>query len=78
MDEFIIFFFSPDAPVNNPDLDLYTPLLAASCYDKVEVVRSLLEKNADVTTKESQDQTAIMLAVEYNNADVLKVRPMLF
>ncbi|KAH8424343.1 ankyrin repeat domain-containing protein [Aspergillus melleus] len=48
-----------------------SPLMMASEYSSVDVVRSLLEKNADINVRDQDGWAPILTALRYRNEDVI-------
>ena len=51
-----------------------TPLLVACCHDNSEIVHVLLDHDASVRASDGHERTALFLAVENDQDDVVKVR----
>ncbi|MFT7859626.1 MAG: ankyrin repeat domain-containing protein [Sulfurimonas sp.] len=51
----------------------FTPLMAAACYGRVEIAKTLLENGADKEIKDSKGFTAVDFARKMNKKSVLKV-----
>lgn len=59
--------------INSTDIHGSTPLLRAACYDRVEVIRTLIERGANVNAVRADGFTPLLLAVFFGNADVVRV-----
>ena len=51
-----------------------TPLLVACCHDNSDIVKVLLDHDASVRASDGHERTALFLAVENDQDDVVKVR----
>ena len=54
------------------DNDQNTPLHIACRYNRVDVVRFLLDKGADVTARNARNMTCLDIAIEWEYEDVAK------
>ena len=54
------------------DNDQNTPLHIASRYNRVDVVRFLLDKGADVTARNVRNMTCLDIAIEWEYEEVAK------
>ena len=61
------------APIDLRLEDRTTPLMSAATNGRIEAVRLLLEKNADVTLRDSSDQRALDLAISFEHWDTAKI-----
>ena len=59
--------------LNSTDTHGSTPLLRAACYDRVEVIRTLIERGANVNAVRLDGFTPLLLAVFFGHADVVRV-----
>src|SRR4029450_8097220 len=59
--------------INSTDENGVTPLLHAACYDRIEVIRTLIECSADVNAVRSDGFTPLLLAVFYGHRDVIQL-----
>ena len=53
--------------------DSVTPLVLAAALGHTQIVRDLLDHNADVSTTTTHEMTALMAAASEGNDDVVKV-----
>ena len=58
--------------IDERDEDKNTPLHIASRYNRVDVVRFLLDKGADVTARNARNMTCLDIAIEWEYEDVAK------
>jgi len=71
--EIIKILIAEGADVNKQDFHEYTPLHYASMLGWVDAVRLLIEKGATIDAINFQGQNALMVAAEFNNANVVEV-----
>mmetsp|Transcript_63915 Transcript_63915/g.176523 ORF Transcript_63915/g.176523 Transcript_63915/m.176523 type:complete len:256 (-) Transcript_63915:253-1020(-) len=71
--EIIKILIAEGADVNKQDFHEYTPLHYASMLGWVDAVRLLIEKGAAIDAINFQGQNALMVAAEFNNANVVEV-----
>ena len=50
-----------------------TPLIMATVNGHIEIVRTLLDRGADVSVKDADGWTAVMFAQEYRHAEIEKL-----
>ena len=50
-----------------------TPLLTAVRYGNIDIVKLLLDKNANTKDKNREEKTCLMLAAEENNVELIEV-----
>ncbi|ELT99128.1 hypothetical protein CAPTEDRAFT_66131, partial [Capitella teleta] len=60
-------------PLEARDQDNYTPLLTAISYGSLAIVRMLIKEGAEIDVIDDEDKTAVYLAVEFDQNEVLKV-----
>ena len=65
--------FYRGADIECLDKDKYTPLLTAASTGHTDVVKLLLERGANLGVQNTQNRTALLLAVEERSIDTLKV-----
>jgi hypothetical protein len=53
--------------------DGVTPLMAAACFDRPDIVNLLLEQGADINAKDKDGQTALMKGIAYNHPGIVKI-----
>lgn len=58
--------------MDEKDNDQNTPLHIACRYNRVDVVRFLLDKGADVTARNTRNMTCLDIAIEWEYEDVAK------
>ena len=61
------------APVNTGQQEGWTPLMEAVLHDDVEIAKMLLARGADPKAQNDAGKSAIGLAADRNNADMLKL-----
>ena len=59
--------------INSRDANGVTPLMRAACYNRLEVVRTLINYGADVNAMRSDGFTPLLLAIFYGHAAVVRL-----
>jgi hypothetical protein len=59
--------------INSRDAHGVTPLMRAACYNRLEVVRALINNGADVNAVRSDGFTPLLLAIFYGHAAVVRL-----
>jgi hypothetical protein len=59
--------------LESKDKDNFTPLLLAACYGHAKSVELLINRGADMSVEDKNDRTAVYLAAEEDQLDVLEV-----
>ena len=65
--------FGSGVSINSTDENGVTPLLHAACYDRIDVIRTLIECSADVNAVRSDGFTPLLLAVFHGHRDVIQL-----
>lgn len=65
--------FGCGVSINSTDENGVTPLLHAACYDRIEVIRTLIEYGANVNAVRIDGFTPLLLAVFYGNRDIIQL-----
>jgi hypothetical protein len=66
-------FLASGPAINFMDKDGVTPLMHAACYNRVEVVKTLIERGADVNAVRADGFTPLLLAIFFGHLDVVRV-----
>jgi ankyrin repeat protein len=66
-------FLASGPAINFMDKDGVTPLMYAACYNRVEVVKTLIERGADVNAVRADGFTPLLLAIFFGHIDVVRV-----
>lgn len=59
--------------INSTDIHGATPLLRAACYNRVEVIKTLIDRGANVNAVRVDGFTPLLIAAFFGHADVVRV-----